>query len=148
MRYGPQKGPSLSVETDSGEPWPFSGEHRLLRDWLNLVAPEEAASFPLDLHADRWVAPVPHDLGTSEFTFVGDDLRWCAQGLIDGHEVRLTATGWGHEGLRLSRVRPSDVCRNEDPALPWVAHRLRHDDDHDRGGPGPGVAPRRRLGCA
>ena len=116
VRYGPQEGPSLSVETDSGEPWPFPVEQRLLRDWLNLVAPEESASFPLDLHADRWVAKVSHDVGTTEFTFVGDDLRWCALGLIEGHEVRLTATGWPQQGLLLRRLAPQDVRQHQDPS--------------------------------
>jgi hypothetical protein len=82
----------VTVETGSGHP--FFDEWMLLHRWLHeAVDRGHPPTFPVELRADRWVAAVTFSGAPYEFTFVGGQESWAAQGVVAGRQVRLQGRG-------------------------------------------------------
>ena len=55
------------------------------------VTHSEPPTYPMDLRAERWTAPLPIDGEPHEFTFIGDSNFWRASLILGGREVEVTA---------------------------------------------------------
>jgi hypothetical protein len=93
----------VRVETGSN-PHPFRDDWMLLHTWLHeAVHPGHALAFPVELRADRWAATVIFAGAAYEFTFVGDQDSWVAQGVVAGRQVQVKGRG-ATDGLELEAV--------------------------------------------
>jgi hypothetical protein len=89
-----QTGIQGEVTVETGSDRPFFDEWMLLHRWLHeAVDPGQQPAFPVELRADRWVATVTFDGAPYEFTFVGNQDSWAAQGVVAGRQVQLQGHG-------------------------------------------------------
>jgi hypothetical protein len=101
-----QSGPHGEVTVETGsDPHRFRDDWMLLTMWLHrAVEPDGETSFPVELRADRWVASVVYAGSPYEFTVVGDEGCWVAEGVVAGRSVRIEGRG-ATEGLELEAIR-------------------------------------------
>ena len=93
----------VTVETGSS-PDGFRSDWMLLHRWLHeAVDRGREPDFPVELRADRWVTTVTFEGAPYEFTFVGNDRSWVAEGVVAGKQVQLRGSG-PTEGLELDAV--------------------------------------------